>query len=193
MDHAKELNNPVPEEPVIFLKPDTALLKNNRSFYLPDFSDEIHYEGELVLKIVKNGKNIQEKFARQYYDQITVGIDFTARDIQKKCKQKGLPWELAKSFDNSAAVGEFIDISQFKNLNELKFWLTKNGNIVQTGFVKDMIFNFNQLLSFISQYITLKMGDLIYTGTPAGVGKIEIGDVLEGFIAKQKVLYITVK
>lgn len=191
-DHAKEMNSPVPEEPVIFMKPDTALLKNNQVFYYPDFSKDIHYEAEIVLRISKQGKNIQEKFAYKYYDQCTIGIDFTARDIQKKCKDKGLPWELAKAFDNSAAVGEMIDLNE-KDKKGIEFGLSKNKHIVQKGNTNDMIFTFDQIVSFVSRYFTLRLGDLIFTGTPVGVGPVVINDVLEGYIRDKKLLCIDIK
>jgi 2-keto-4-pentenoate hydratase/2-oxohepta-3-ene-1,7-dioic acid hydratase in catechol pathway len=190
-EHAKELGNVVPENPVIFSKPDTALLKNGEDFYLPDFSNDVHYEAELVIKISKMGKKIQEKFASNYYSEIGFGIDFTARDLQAQLKQKGLPWELAKAFDGSAPIGEF---SNHKDLqNPIQFSLLKNGELVQNGNSNDMIFSFDKIVSFISQYFTLKVGDLIYTGTPAGVGAVKIGDKLEGFIGDKKMLHCEVK
>jgi len=187
-DHAKELNNPVPVIPVIFMKPDTAVLKDNKPFYYPEFSSEIHYEIEIVLKVCKEGKHIAEKFATDYYDEIGLGIDFTARDIQQKHKENGLPWELAKSFDNSAAISNFIPKSEFQNLYDLNFNLEINGKIVQHGNTKDLIFSFEYLIAFISQYITLKKGDLIFTGTPKGVGKVNIGDHLTGYFEKNQKL-----
>jgi len=190
-EHAKELGNAVPENPVIFSKPDTALIKNGEDFYLPDFSNDVHYEAELVIKISKMGKKIQEKFASNYYSEIGFGIDFTARDLQAQLKQKGLPWELAKAFDGSAPIGEF---SNHKDLqNPIQFSLLKNGELVQNGNSNDMIFSFDKIVSFISQYFTLKVGDLIYTGTPAGVGAVKIGDKLEGFIGDKKMLHCEVK
>jgi 2-keto-4-pentenoate hydratase/2-oxohepta-3-ene-1,7-dioic acid hydratase in catechol pathway len=190
-EHAKELGNAVPENPVILSKPDTALLKNGEDFYLPDFSNDVHYEAELVIKISKMGKKIQEKFASNYYSEIGFGIDFTARDLQAQLKQKGLPWELAKAFDGSAPIGEF---SNHKDLqNPIQFSLLKNGELVQNGNSNDMIFSFDKIVSFISQYFTLKVGDLIYTGTPAGVGAVKIGDKLEGFIGDKKMLHCEVK
>ena len=189
-DHAKELNSPLPTEAVIFMKPDTALLPSGKPFYLPDFSSDLHHELELILKINKEGKNIEEKFANKYYDEITVGIDFTARDIQNKLKDKGLPWELAKSFDGSAAVGKFIFI---KGMNEINFHLDINKKQVQKGATKDMIFSFDKIVSFISRYITLRKGDLVYTGTPAGVSRINVNDVLEGYIENEKLLEVKIK
>jgi 2-keto-4-pentenoate hydratase/2-oxohepta-3-ene-1,7-dioic acid hydratase in catechol pathway len=191
-EHAKELGNAVPENPVIFSKPDTALIKNNEPFYHPDFSQDIHHEVELVIKISKMGKKIQPKFARNYFTEIGLGIDFTARDVQSKLKEKGLPWELAKAFDGSAPIGEFINI-EGKDLSNINFSLTKNGEMVQQGNTAQMIFPFEEIVSFVSQYFTLKVGDLIYTGTPAGVSKINIGDKLEGFIENQLMLTCEVK
>jgi 2-keto-4-pentenoate hydratase/2-oxohepta-3-ene-1,7-dioic acid hydratase in catechol pathway len=191
-EHAKELGNAVPENPVVFSKPDTALLKNGEPFYHPDFSNDIHHEVELVIRINKMGKKIQPKFARNYFNEIGLGIDFTARDIQQQLKEKGLPWELAKAFDGSAPLGEFINIESV-DLKSIQFSLSKNGSIVQQGNTAHMIFSFEEIVSFISQYFTLKMGDLIFTGTPAGVSKVNIGDTLEGFIEQQKMLVCEVK
>jgi acylpyruvate hydrolase len=191
-EHAKELGNAVPENPVIFSKPDTALIKNNEPFYHPDFSQDIHHEVELVIKISKMGKKIQPKFARNYFTEIGLGIDFTARDVQSKLKEKGLPWELAKAFDGSAPIGEFINI-EGKDLSNINFSLTKNGEMVQQGNTAQMIFPFEEIVSFVSQYFTLKVGDLIYTGTPAGVSKINIGDKLEGFVESQLMLTCEIK
>jgi 2-keto-4-pentenoate hydratase/2-oxohepta-3-ene-1,7-dioic acid hydratase in catechol pathway len=187
-EHAKELNNPIPAVPVIFMKPDTAVLKDNKPFYHPEFSTDIHHEIELVLKISKEGKYIAQKFAGAYFDEIGLGIDFTARDIQQKHKEKGLPWELAKSFDNSAPVSNFIPKSAFKNLNNLSIRLDLNNNTVQTGNTKDLLFSYEYIIAFVSQYITLKKGDLIFTGTPKGVGKVNIGDHLCGFLEDEKLL-----
>jgi len=192
-EHAAELNNPVPETPVIFMKPDTAVLKDNKPFYHPDFSNEIHYEIELVLKISREGKYISEKFAGNYFEEIGLGIDFTARDIQRKNKEKGLPWELAKAFDNAAPVSPFLPKSGFENIYDLNFRLEVNGHKVQQGNSKDMIFPFEKLIAFISQYITLKKGDLIFTGTPGGVGKVNIGDHLAGFLDEEKLLDFYIK
>ena len=191
-EHAKELGNAVPENPVIFSKPDTALIKNNEPFYHPDFSQDIHHEVELVIKISKMGKKIQPKFARNYFTEIGLGIDFTARDVQSKLKEKGLPWELAKAFDGSAPIGEFINV-EGTDLSNINFSLTKNGEMVQQGNTAQMIFSFEEIVSFVSQYFTLKVGDLIYTGTPAGVSKINIGDKLEGYIENQLMLTCEVK
>lgn len=191
-EHAKELGNAVPENPVIFSKPDTALLKNGEPFYHPDFSSDIHHEVELVIKISKMGKKIQPKFARNYFNEIGLGIDFTARDTQSKLKEKGLPWELAKAFDGSAPIGDFIKVEGL-DLSNINFSLKKNGEVVQQGNTSQMIFPFEEIVSFVSQYFTLKVGDLIYTGTPAGVSKINIGDELEGFIEDQPMLVCEVK
>ncbi len=192
-EHAKELKNEVPTEPVFFLKPDTALLKNGEAFYFPDFSNDIHYEVELVLLIQKNGKNISEKFAASYYEKIGIGIDFTARDLQQQCKEKGLPWEKAKAFDNSAPLGEFELKSNFADLQDIHFSLTINGEEKQKGLSGEMIFNFDKIISYVSKFVTLKTGDLIFTGTPAGVGSVKIGDKLEAFIGDKKMLQLEVK
>ena len=182
VDHAKELNNPVPEKPVIFMKPDTAVLKDNKDFYFPEFSKDVHYEVEVVIRICNEGKHVNKKFAHKYYDAVGLGIDFTARDVQADHKAKGLPWELAKSFDHSAVISELIPKSEFTDLNALSFSLNKNQETVQQGNTKDMIFGYDDLIVFISQFITLRKGDLIYTGTPVGVGPVQIGDKLEGFL-----------
>ncbi|MBX2950488.1 MAG: fumarylacetoacetate hydrolase family protein [Crocinitomicaceae bacterium] len=185
-DHAKELKNEIPAEPVFFLKPDTALLKDNEPFYLPEFTTDLHYECEVVVKIAKVGKNIQEKFAHKYYEQISLGIDFTARDLQSKCKEKGLPWEMAKAFDNSAPLSSVFIDKKNVNLNDLKFHLDINGTTVQKGTTNDWIFHIDQVIAYVSRFMTLKTGDLIFTGTPAGVGAVAIGDRLEGYIGDQK-------
>jgi len=192
-EHAKELNNPIPTEPVVFLKPDTALLKEGKAFYYPDFSNDIHYEVELIIKIGKEGKHITSKFARNYIEAIGLGIDFTARDLQQKCKEKGLPWEIAKAFDHSAPIGEFIPVNEIPDLNAIQFSLKQNQIVVQNGNSADMIFSFDDIISYVSQRFTLKKGDLIFTGTPAGVGKINIGDLLEGYISDCKMLSVPVK
>jgi 2-keto-4-pentenoate hydratase/2-oxohepta-3-ene-1,7-dioic acid hydratase in catechol pathway len=192
-EHAKELSNPLPDKPLFFMKPDTALLIRNRPFYIPDFSNEIHYETELVIKISKNGKNIREKFAHNYYDKITLGIDFTARDIQKKCKEKGHPWEIAKAFDNSAPISTFIPLSELNDRNNIRFHMDLNGKTVQDGNSKDMIFSFEKIISYVSQFIYLKMGDMIFTGTPAGVGKVNIGDRITAYLENKKMLDFMIK
>lgn len=191
-DHAKELNNDVPDEPVIFLKPDSALLPKNRPFFIPDFTDDVHHELEIVVKIKKIGKHIQEKYAPTYYDEIGLGIDFTARDLQQKLKSQGLPWEKAKGFDGSAVLGDFLPKEKV-NLDEIKFELLKNGSSVQRGNSYNMIFSIDRVISEVSKYFTLKIGDLIYTGTPAGVGKVAIGDTLEGFFEGKKLLHVDVR
>lgn len=187
-EHAKELNNPIPTIPVIFLKPDTAVLKDNKPFYHPEFSSDIHHEIELVLKVSKEGKHISEKFADKYFEEIGLGIDFTARDIQQKHKEKGLPWELAKAFDNSAPVSRFIPKTDFKNLYDLNFHLDINNNTVQVGNTSNLLFSFEYIIAFVSKYFTLKKGDLIFTGTPQGVGKVNQGDRLAGYLEDVKLL-----
>ena len=191
-EHAKELGNAVPENPVVFSKPDTALLKNGEAFYLPEFSQDVHHEIELVIRINKVGKNIQEKFAHNYFNEIGLGVDFTARDLQAQLKAKGLPWELAKGFDGSAPLGDFFSIEGL-DLNNINFGLKRNDVWVQQGNTRDMIFSFAQIVSFISRYFTLKVGDLIYTGTPAGVGPVVIGDKLVGFVEDKQMLAFEVK
>jgi 2-keto-4-pentenoate hydratase/2-oxohepta-3-ene-1,7-dioic acid hydratase in catechol pathway len=192
-DHAKELNNEVPDEPVIFMKPKSALLQPHTPFYYPEFTNELHYECELVLRIAKNGKYIQEKFASKYYDAVTVGIDFTARDIQNELKQKGLPWERAKAWDNSAVVGKWVPVTGLKNKNDVKFALYKNKELVQQGASDEMIFSFDYIVSYISNFFSINIGDLIFTGTPAGVGEAVVGDELEGFMEDQSLFAMEVK
>jgi 2-keto-4-pentenoate hydratase/2-oxohepta-3-ene-1,7-dioic acid hydratase in catechol pathway len=192
-EHAKELNNPVPTLPVIFMKPDTALLKDNKPFYHPDFSEDIHHEIEIVLKINKEGKHINEKFASGYFGEIALGVDFTARDIQQRHKEKGLPWELAKAFDGSAPLSNFVSKSKFADIYNLNFKLDINGQTRQLGNTKDLLFSFERIITFVSKYITLKKGDLIFTGTPQGVGKVNIGDHLEGYLEDEKLLDFYVK
>jgi acylpyruvate hydrolase len=191
--HAKELNNPIPSAPVIFMKPDTALLKDNKPFYIPDFSSDIHYELEVVLKVCKEGKHIQEKFASSYYDEVGLGVDFTARDIQSKHKEKGLPWELAKSFDNSAVVSNFLPKNTITDLYNLQFELKVNNETRQNGNTSNILFSFEQIIAFVSQYITLKKGDLIFTGTPEGVGPVHAGDKLEAWLEGQQLLNFDIK
>lgn len=193
VEHAKELNNPIPTVPVVFLKPDTALIKDNKPFYLPDFSDDIHFELEVVLKICKEGKHIAEKFASNYYDEVGLGIDFTARDLQSKHKEKGLPWELAKAFDGSAPISTFIPKASFDDIYNLNFELKVNNETRQKGNTKNLIFSFEKLISFVSQYITLKKGDLIFTGTPEGVGRINKGDKLEAWLENTPLLNFEAK
>lgn len=192
-EHAKELNNDVPSQPVIFMKPKNAILLPGKPFYYPEFSDNVQYECELVVKICKNGRYVNAKFADKYYNEVTVGIDFTARDLQQELKSKGLPWELAKAFDGSAAVGQFVPITPDISFNDLPFELIKNGERVQTGKASDMIFNINQIIEFVSQYITVNIGDLIFTGTPAGVGPVDVYDTLEGYLAGEKLLHVDIQ
>lgn len=192
-DHARELNNEVPTEPVIFLKPDSAILKDGKAFYLPDHLGSVHHELEIVLRICKNGKHISPKFAADYYDQIGLGIDFTARDLQTKLKNKGLPWELAKGFDGSAVLGDFVPKSQLGDMAQLQIELLVNGEKRQEGNTRDLLFSFEAIIVFVSQYFTLRQGDLIFTGTPAGVGPVVPGDTLEGYLNGEKRLYFQVK
>ena len=193
VNHAKELGNDIPNEPLFFLKPDTAIQPKGHPFFIPHFSNDIHYEVELVLKINKTGKHIEERFSHKYYDQIGLGIDFTARDIQEECKAKGLPWEKAKGFDGSAQIGRnFIDKAELE-LNNITFSLEKNGEQVQLGNSKDMIFSFNKIIAHISKFYTLKISDLIYTGTPEGVGAVKSGDTLKGFIGEKEMFKVMVK
>jgi len=190
--HAKELGNEIPDKPVIFCKPETALLKNNEPFYHPDFSSDIHHEIELVVKIDKMGKTISPQFAHKYYSQISLGIDFTARDLQNDLKSKGLPWELAKGFDHSAVVGEFLPLASH-DIKNITFSLLKNGEKVQEGHTSDMLFDVDTIISFVSRYFTLKTGDLIFTGTPAGVGKVSIGDRLQGLMGDKELFNFEIR
>lgn len=190
--HAKELGNELPEEPVIFMKPDSALLRQGEPFFLPDFSNDVNYETEVVVKINRLGKAIEERFAHRYYNEFSLGIDFTARDVQARLKAKGLPWELAKGFDGSAVVGKWLSKQDY-DLNKLDFGLKLNKQQVQEGNTSEMLFSIDKIIAFISQYFTLKIGDLIYTGTPAGVGKVSIGDLLEGFVKDVEVFKVKVK
>jgi len=192
-EHIQELKSQVPSSPVFFLKPDTSLLIRNRPFYYPSFSSEIHYEAELVLRIGKAGKHIQKEFAHAYYDEIGIGIDFTARDIQDECKKKGLPWTISKGFDQAAPVGKFLPRQDFNDTLNISFHLDLNGKTVQTGNSGQMIFTFEEIISHVSRFITLRTGDLIFTGTPSGVGPVRIGDKLEAFIGKEKLLSCSVK
>ena len=182
-----------PSEPVIFMKPDTALLKDGKPFFLPNFSQEIHYETELVVKINRLGKNIAERFAHRYYNAVTVGIDFTARDVQRHLKERGLPWEISKSFDNSAAIGEFISIKEFESVQNLPFHLQINEKTVQKGNTSEMIYSIDKIIAYVSRFFTLKIGDLIFTGTPVGVGQVAINDHLEGYLEERKVLDFRIK
>jgi 2-keto-4-pentenoate hydratase/2-oxohepta-3-ene-1,7-dioic acid hydratase in catechol pathway len=192
-EHISELKNERPSEPVIFMKPETAVLKKNSPFYHPDFSNDIHHEVELMLRICKEGKNVEEKFAHKYYDGIGVGIDFTARDLQEIAKAKGLPWTLAKGFNGSAPISEFLPLSDFQDINNLNFSLKVNGVEKQTGNSSMMLFSFGQIISYISKFILLKKGDIIFTGTPHGVSKVSIGDRLEAFIENKKMLDFEIK
>lgn len=192
-DHIKELDNAKPTDPVIFLKPDTAILLKKQSFFIPEFSNEVHHEVELLVRINKIGKHIDQKFAHKYYDEIGLGIDFTARDLQAELKEKGLPWEMAKAFDGSAVIGKFIEKEQFKDVNNINFSLKRNGNTVQNGNSMLMMWKIDALIEYISKYFTLKIGDIIFTGTPAGVGKVETNDVLKGFIEETEMFSIKVK
>jgi 2-keto-4-pentenoate hydratase/2-oxohepta-3-ene-1,7-dioic acid hydratase in catechol pathway len=193
IDHAKELNNSVPTEPIFFLKPETAINRNNQPFFYPDFSNNIHYEVEIVVKFDKVGKNIAEKFAPRYYSEIAIGIDFTARDLQNKCKEKGLPWEIAKSFDGAAPISKFIKLADIGDIQSIEFKLELNGQIVQQGNTRDMIFIVDKLIQHVSKFLTLKIGDLMFTGTPAGVGPVKIGDTLTAYIGDKKMLDFQIK
>jgi 2-keto-4-pentenoate hydratase/2-oxohepta-3-ene-1,7-dioic acid hydratase in catechol pathway len=189
VDHAKELNNPIPQEPIFFLKPETALLRNNRPFFYPNFSTNIAYEVELVYRICRVGKNISERFAHRYYDAVGIGIDFTARDLQQQCKERGLPWEMAKAFDNSAPISkDFLEFSQIPDSNAIFFSLEKNGIVVQRASNAEMIFSIDKLIAYVSKFVMLKIGDLIFTGTPAGVGSVAIGDTLKAYIGDKLML-----
>ncbi len=193
-EHNKEMDNPFfPKEPVVFLKPDSALLKDGKPFFIPDFSQDLQYEAEIVVRINRLGKNIAEKFASRYYDAITIGIDFTARDLQKSLREQGYPWEISKGFDNSAAIGNFVSVEHFSDIQNLDFSLKINEKIVQKDNSRNMIFGINKIIAYVSQFFTLKIGDLIFTGTPAGVGKVEPNDRLEGFIGNEKLLDFYVK
>lgn len=192
-EHIKEMNSPLPSSPVFFLKPDTSVLTRNRSFYLPDFSKNIHYELELVIKMCKTGKNIGEEIAHTYFDKISVGLDLTARDIQDECKKKGLPWLISKGFDHAAPVGKFLTKSKFPDIGNISFHLELNEKTVQSGNSKEMIFSFEQIIVHLSRFITLKTGDLIFTGTPAGVGPVKTGDVLAGYIGNKKLISCEIK
>ena len=192
-EHVKELNNNRPDSPVIFLKPDTSIILKNQPFFIPDFSSEINYEVEIILKICKLGKHIENKYAHKYFNHMGLGIDFTARDTQNELKSNGLPWEKAKAFDGSALVGSWVDKTKFQDLRNLNFSLFKNGKSVQIGNTSQMMWNFDELISEISKYFTLKIGDIIFTGTPSGVGKVNKGDNLEGFIEGKSSFVINVK
>ena len=190
VEHCHELhaNEQLPQEPVIFLKPDSALLKDSKPFFIPDFSKQVDYETELVVRICRLGKNIAPRFAHRYYDAVTVGIDFTARDLQRKYRAEGKPWELSKGFDNSAAIGDFVPVERFKDVQNLDFHLDIDGSTVQKGNTRDMIFKIDEIIAYVSQFYTLKIGDLLYTGTPVGVGPVSIGNHLEGYLEGEKLL-----
>jgi acylpyruvate hydrolase len=194
-EHAKELKNEIPDKPVLFLKPQTALLKDNQPFYFPEWSSDIHYETELILKVCKQGKYIEERFANKYFNEVTVGIDFTARDLQNQQKAKGLPWEIAKAFDNSAVIGSLKLLELLGNWKTegINFSMKLNGTDVQKGNTNEMLFSFEKIISYASQFFTLQTGDLIFTGTPSGVGPVKIGDRLEGFLESEKVFDFEVK
>lgn len=191
-EHNREMNTKTPICPVVFTKPDSALLRDNKPFFLPDFSSEIHYETEIVLRINRIGKNIASRFASRYYDEFALGVDFTARDLQTDFRKKGLPWDLAKGFDNSAVISSFLPIKDFDKSN-ISFRLDINSEIVQVGNTSDMIFSFDEIIAYVSQFFTLKIGDLIFTGTPSGVGKVAINDLLEGYVGEQKMFCFRIK
>lgn len=193
IEHNKEMNSANPAEPIVFMKADTAALRDNKPFFLPDFSKEIHYETELIIKFNRIGRNISPRFAHRYYDEIGLGVDFTARDLQKRLKQEGKPWEISKAFDNSAVIGSFIPKEVIADIQNIDFHLDLNGNIVQQGNSKDMIFPVNELIAYISKFFTIKIGDILYTGTPVGVGKVSIGDRLQGYIFDKKMFDFQVK
>lgn len=193
VDHAKEMGSDVPQEPVIFMKPKSALLQAHTPFYYPEFTNELHYECELILRICKNGRYINKRYAHQYYDAISLGIDFTARDLQNDLKQRGLPWEKAKAWDNSAVIGKWRPVNDFSNLKDIKFGLYKNNELVQEGNSGKMLHSFNTLLVNISKYFSLNIGDIVFTGTPPGVGEVLPGDVLEGILEDEVVLNLTVE
>lgn len=192
-EHARELNNPIPDQPLIFLKPDTAQLLDEQPLFYPPFTKDLHFEAELLIKICKNGKHIKKEFASTYYKEISVGIDFTARDIQKRCKEKGHPWEIAKAWNHSAAIGRFIPLKQDMNINNINFSLKKNNQLVQSVSTGEMLNKVDDLICYLSKYFMLLRGDLIFTGTPKGVGPVEIGDTLEGFIEDEKLLHCEIK
>ena len=193
LNHIKELNSKRNKSPILFLKPDSSIIQKNQPFFIPEFSKEIHYEAEIILKFDKLGKHIDRKFSNKYYNQISLGIDFTARDLQEKLKKSGHPWEKAKSFDNSAVVGDWIDVNNFQDINNINFSLKLNNEIVQSSNSSNMIWKIDDLVTEVSNYFTLKIGDILFTGTPEGVGKVSIGDVLDGFLEEKKVFSIKIK
>lgn len=188
LDHIKEMESPKPADPLFFFKPDTCLLRNNNPFFYPNFSKDIHYELEVVLKICRLGRNIGERFAHRYYNEIGLGVDFTARDLQQQCIEQGLPWEISKAFDGAAPISKFVSKEEIQNINSIDFWLEKNGVEVQRGNTAQMLFGFDKLIAHVSKYTTLKIGDLIYTGTPSGIGPVAIGDRLKGYLNGQLML-----
>ncbi|ADQ79459.1 fumarylacetoacetate (FAA) hydrolase [Paludibacter propionicigenes WB4] len=192
-EHNKELNNAIPTEPVVFMKPDSAILKNNKPFFIPDFTEELHYETELIVKFNRLGKNIDAKFSQRYFAEIGLGVDFTARDLQRKLKAGGKPWEISKSFDNSAVIGNFLPVAELGDIQNISFRLDLNGKTVQNGNSSNMIFPINELISYVSRFFTIKIGDILFTGTPEGVGKVAIGDRLEGYIFDKKMFDFYVK
>jgi len=192
-EHNKELNSTNPTEPVVFMKPDTAALKNNKPFFIPDFTQELHYETELIIKFNRLGKNIDSKFSHRYFAEIGLGVDFTARDLQRKLKAEGKPWEVCKAFDNSAVIGNFLPITELGDIQKIEFRLDLNGETVQKGNSSDMIFPINELISYVSRFFTIKIGDILFTGTPVGVGKVAIGDRLEGYIFEKKLFDFVIK
>jgi len=193
VEHNKELNSKNPTEPVVFMKPDTALLKNNKPFFIPDFTEELHYETELIIKFNRLGKNIDTVFSSRYYAEIGLGVDFTARDLQRKLKAEGKPWELSKAFDNSAVIGNFLPVTEFDDIQNIRFRLDINGKTVQDCNSSEMIFPINELVAYVSRFFTVKIGDILFTGTPVGVGKVAIGDRLEGYIFEKKMFDFYIK
>lgn len=193
MDHIKEMKNRIPEVPVFFLKPDTSIIRNNNPFFYPEFTNDLQYELEIVIKINRLGRNISEKFAHRYFGEIGIGIDFTARDLQRLCKETGMPWEVAKAFDGSAPISDFVSKEKFSNLRNIHFRLERNDEVVQNGNTKDMIFHFDSIISYVSRFITLRTGDLIFTGTPSGVGPVEIGDRLKAYLGDELMLDFFIK
>ena len=192
-DHIKELQNEKPTDPVVFLKPDTAILLKKQPFFIPDFSNDVHHEVEILVKIKKVGKHIDKKFAHKYYDEIGLGIDFTARDLQAQLKAKGLPWEKAKAFDGAAVIGQWLPKTNFQNIDDINFSLKKNDAIVQAGNTALMLWKIDELIEYVSKYFTLKIGDIIFTGTPAGVGKVFANDILKGYIENEELFSIKIK
>lgn len=193
VEHNKELNSKNPTEPVVFMKPDSALLKNNKPFFIPDFTQELHYETELIIKFNRLGKNIDPKFSQRYFAEIGLGVDFTARDLQRKLKAEGKPWEISKAFDNSAVIGQFLPVNELSDIQKIEFRLDINGKTVQQGNSSEMIFPISELIAYVSRFFTIKIGDILFTGTPVGVGKVFIGDRLEGYIYDKKMFDFEIK